>query len=124
MLTSVNSADVTHRLKAHRDHMLHHWSGKPQTASVSLPSLPQASDHILDELDLAFLDLTGPERQDLQESHCFLGLFVAFDVLYDHLGFAVLGDDQRFPAFVQFPYDFSGMSLQVTDGVYATASKN
>ncbi len=61
--------------------------------------------------------MTDPERQNLQESHCFLGLFVAFDILYDHLGFTVLGDDHRLPVFVQLPYDFGGMGLQVTDGL-------
>ena len=59
--------------------------------------------------------VSAPERQDLQKSQCFLGLLVASDVLYDHLGFAVLGDDQRLLVFVQVPYDFGGMGLQVTD---------
>ena len=45
-----------------------------------------------------------------------LGLLVAFDVLYNHFGFAVLGDDERLLLFGKVSYDFSGMGLQVADG--------
>ena len=76
---------------------------------ASFLPLAQTLDHILSGLDLAFPDLTGPERQDLQESHGFLGLLVACDVLYDHLCFAVLGDDQRLPVFIQLSYNFGGI---------------
>ena len=58
-----------------------------------------------------------PERQDFQESHCFLGLLVALDALYDHLGFAILGDNQRLFLFAKIPYNFGGMGLEVTDGL-------
>jgi hypothetical protein len=85
-----------------------------------LLSLAKTFDHILSGLDFAFLDLTDSERQDLQESHCFQGLLVAFNVLYDNFGFAVLSDDQGFPMFVHRPYDFGGMGLQVTDGLDLT----
>jgi hypothetical protein len=103
--------------KALRDHVPHRWLGEPRTASSSLLSFAQTFDRILSGLDLAFPDLTGPERQDLQESHGFLGLLVAFDILYDHLGFAVLRDDQRLPVFVQVSYNFGSMGLQVADGL-------
>jgi hypothetical protein len=45
-----------------------------------------------------------------------LGLLVAFDVLYDHFGFAILGDDEWLLLLGKVSYDFSGMVLQVADG--------
>jgi len=41
---------------------------------------------------------------------------MALDVLYDYLGFAVLGDNQRFLLFGKISHDFSSMGLQVADG--------
>jgi hypothetical protein len=52
-----------------------------------------------------------PERQDFQESHGFLGLLVALDVLDDPLGFAILCDNQRLSLFAKIPYNFGGMGL-------------
>jgi len=63
-----------------------------------------------------FFLLTHPECQNFQESHCLLVLLVAFDVLYDHLGFAILGNDHGLLLFGKGPYDFGGVGLQIADG--------
>jgi hypothetical protein len=44
-------------------------------------------------------------------------LLVAFDVLYNDFGFAILGDDEWLLLFRKVSYDFSGMGLQITDGL-------
>ena len=42
-------------------------------------------------------DLAATQCEDLEQRNGLLHLLVCVDILDDHLGFAVLGDDQGFP---------------------------
>ena len=76
----------------------------------------EPSKNLARRLYSACLNLPRAQRKNLEQRHGFLRLLVAFDVLYDSLGFSILRDDPRFPAFAQPPDDFGGVSLEEADG--------
>ena len=91
------------------------WSTELGRASAILSPLPKPRDDIGDRLHLTCFDLTATQCEDLEQRNGLLHLLVAVDILHDHLGFAVLGDDQGFPLDPKRAYDLGGMGLKVTD---------
>ena len=83
--------------------------------SSGLPPFTKPFDDIGSGLNLASFDLAGAERQDFQQRHGLLRLLATFDVLYDHLGFAVPGDEQWFSLFPPAARDLCSMRLEIAD---------
>lgn len=60
-------------------------------------------------------DLPVAKSEDLEQREGFLCLLIAVDILNDDLGFAVLGDDQRFLPVRKLAYDLGSMGFEVAD---------
>ena len=85
-----------------------------ERTSAGPAPLPEPRRYIGCGLHLPGFDTAIAQGENLEQGERLLHLLVAVDVLHDHLGFSVLGDDQGFPPVPERTDDFRCVRLGMT----------